>query len=79
MGQPTMNLAKCYDENVRGPPVDCLIAQRGSDGQHQKLLSNELQTRVQARFPLEDILPAIELYTRQRTEGKIQLLPQDEN
>jgi len=42
----------------------------------QKLLSNELQTHVQTRFPLEDILPAIELYTRQRTEGKILLLPQ---
>ena len=38
--------------------------------QVQKLLSNELQTHVQARFPLEDILSAIDLYEKQRTEGK---------
>src|SRR5215469_8130667 len=30
--------------------------------QVQKLLSNELQTRVHARFPLEDILSALDLY-----------------
>jgi NADPH:quinone reductase-like Zn-dependent oxidoreductase len=40
----------------------------------QKLLSNELQTRIQARFPLEDMLPAIELYKKQRTEGKVLLI-----
>jgi len=45
----------------------------------QKLLSNELQTHVQARFALEDILPAIELYARQGTDGKILLLPQSGN
>ena len=43
--------------------------------QVQKLLSNELQTHVQARFPLEDILSAIDLYEKQRTEGKILLVP----
>src|SRR6516165_8737975 len=41
----------------------------------QKLLSHELQTRVQARFPLEDILCAIDLYEKQRTEGKVLLVP----
>ena len=41
----------------------------------QKLLSNDLQTRVQARFPLEDILCAIDLYEKQRTEGKVLLVP----
>ena len=39
----------------------------------QKLLSNELQTHIQARFSLQDVLPAIELYTKKRTEGKILL------
>ena len=48
-------------------------------GRVQKLLSHELQTHVQARFRLEDILSAIELYTRQRTEGKILLLPRAGN
>jgi NADPH:quinone reductase-like Zn-dependent oxidoreductase len=43
--------------------------------QVQKLLSNDLQTRVQARFPLEDILRAIDLYEKQRTEGKVLLVP----
>jgi NADPH:quinone reductase-like Zn-dependent oxidoreductase len=43
--------------------------------QIQKLLSDELQTRVQARFPLEDILPAIDLYEMQRAEGKVLLVP----
>jgi NADPH:quinone reductase-like Zn-dependent oxidoreductase len=42
--------------------------------QIQKLLSDELQTRVQARFPLEDILSAIDLYEKQPTEGKILLV-----
>ena len=42
--------------------------------QIQKLLSNELQTRVQARFPLDDILSAIDLYEKQRTEGKVLLI-----
>ena len=40
-------------------------------GRVQKLLGTELQTHVQARFPLEDIIPAIERYTERRTEGKI--------
>ena len=40
----------------------------------QKLLSNELQTRIQARFPLEDTLPALELYKKQPTEGKVLLV-----
>jgi NADPH:quinone reductase-like Zn-dependent oxidoreductase len=40
----------------------------------QKLLSNDLQTHVQARFPLEDILCAIDLYEKQRTEGKVLLV-----
>ena len=48
-------------------------------GRVQKLLSTELQTHVQARFPLEDIIPAIELYTRQKTVGKILLVPQSGN
>jgi NADPH2:quinone reductase len=43
--------------------------------QVQKLLSNELQTRVHARFPLEDILSALDLYEKQRTEGKVLLVP----
>jgi NADPH:quinone reductase-like Zn-dependent oxidoreductase len=42
--------------------------------QIQKLLSNQLQTRVQARYPLEDILSAIDLYEKQRTEGKVLLV-----
>jgi len=42
--------------------------------QIQKLLSNELQTHVQARFPLEDILSAIDLYEKQPTEGKVLLV-----
>ena len=42
--------------------------------QVQKLVSNELQTRVQARFPLEDILSAIDLYEKQPTEGKVLLV-----
>jgi NADPH:quinone reductase-like Zn-dependent oxidoreductase len=46
--------------------------------QVQKLLSNDLQTRVQARFPLEDILSAIDLYEKQRTEGKVLLVPHRE-
>src|SRR6516225_809834 len=41
----------------------------------QKLLSNELQTRVQARFPLEDILSAIDICERLRTGGKVLLVP----
>jgi NADPH:quinone reductase-like Zn-dependent oxidoreductase len=43
--------------------------------QIQKLIPNELQTRVQARFPLEDIFSAIDLYERQPTEGKVLLVP----
>src|SRR6516165_4069027 len=43
--------------------------------QVQKLISNELQTRVQARFPLEEIFPAIDFYEKQRTEGKVLLVP----
>jgi NADPH:quinone reductase-like Zn-dependent oxidoreductase len=39
----------------------------------QKLLPNELQTLIQARFPLEDILSAIDLYEKQRAEGKVLL------
>jgi len=42
--------------------------------QIQRLLSNQLQTRVQARYPLEDILSAIDLYQKQRTEGKVLLV-----
>jgi len=45
----------------------------------QKLLPNELQTRIQARFPLKDILPAIDLYEKQRTGGKVLLSPQPAN
>jgi NADPH:quinone reductase-like Zn-dependent oxidoreductase len=41
----------------------------------QTLLPNELQTRVQARFPLEDIQSAIALYEKQPTEGKVLLVP----
>jgi len=41
--------------------------------QIQKLLPNELHTRIQARFPLEDILSAIDLYKKQGTEGKVLL------
>jgi len=42
--------------------------------QIQKLLPNELQTRVQAHFPMEDIFSAIDLYEKQRTEGKVLLV-----
>ena len=45
----------------------------------QKLLSNELQTRIQARFPLEDIFSAIDLYNKQPTEGKVLLLANFKN
>jgi len=41
----------------------------------QKLLPNDLQTRIQARFRLEDILSAIDLYEKQPTEGKVLLVP----
>src|SRR5215471_2056632 len=40
----------------------------------QKLLPNELQTRIQACFRLEDILSAIDLYEKQPTEGKVLLV-----
>ena len=46
----------------------------------QKLLPNELQTRIQARFPLQDILSALDLYGKQppvtvpRQRGTIPLL-----
>jgi len=39
----------------------------------QKLLSSDLKTDVQARFPLEKIQEAIELYKTKRTEGKVLL------
>jgi NADPH:quinone reductase-like Zn-dependent oxidoreductase len=41
----------------------------------QKLISNELQTRIQARFPLEEILSAIDVYEKQPSEGKVLLVP----
>jgi NADPH:quinone reductase-like Zn-dependent oxidoreductase len=41
----------------------------------QRFLPNELQTRIQAQFPLEDIQAAITLYEKQRTEGKVLLVP----
>jgi NADPH:quinone reductase-like Zn-dependent oxidoreductase len=47
--------------------------------QIQKLLTNELQTRIQARFPLEDILSAIDLYEKQPTEGKVLLVSHRES
>src|SRR5215472_5019017 len=42
----------------------------------QKLLPNELQTRIQARFPLQDILSALDLYGKQGAVGKVLLSPQ---
>jgi NADPH:quinone reductase-like Zn-dependent oxidoreductase len=45
----------------------------------QKLLPSELQTRIQARFPLEDIFSAIDLYNKQPTEGKVLLLANFKN
>jgi NADPH:quinone reductase-like Zn-dependent oxidoreductase len=42
----------------------------------QKLLPNELQTRIQARFPLQDILSALDLYGNQGAVGKVLLSPQ---
>jgi NADPH2:quinone reductase len=45
----------------------------------QALLPYELQTRVQARFPLERFTEAIELYKKQRTQGKVLLLPPTRN
>ena len=41
----------------------------------QKLLSTELATHVQARFPLEKVQDAIALYKETRTDGKVLLCP----
>jgi len=41
----------------------------------QKLLSSDLSTHIQARYPLEKVEDAIALYKEKRTEGKILLMP----
>ena len=46
--------------------------------QIQKLLPNDLQTRIQARFPLENTLSAIDLYEKP-TEGKVLLVSHRES
>ena len=72
------------DKKLEGFWLSRWIKRKGSlaklllAGRVQKLLSTELQTHLQARFPLEDILPAIELYTTRKTEGKILLVPKAE-
>jgi len=42
----------------------------------QKFLPNELHTRIQARFPLEHILSAVDLCGKQGIAGKVLLTPQ---
>jgi hypothetical protein len=41
----------------------------------QRFLPHELQTHVQARFPLEKVAQAMALYKKQRSQGKVLLLP----
>jgi NADPH:quinone reductase len=41
----------------------------------QKLLTSDLATKIQARFPLEKINEAIALYKERRSEGKVLLVP----
>jgi len=41
----------------------------------QKLLSSDLSTRVQARFPLEKVQDAISFYKENRSSGKVLLIP----
>ncbi|MFA5975716.1 MAG: zinc-binding dehydrogenase [Elusimicrobiota bacterium] len=41
----------------------------------QRLLKKELRTDVQARFPLEKIQEAIDFYKKNRTRGKVLLVP----
>jgi NADPH2:quinone reductase len=41
----------------------------------KSLLTHELQTHIQARFPLEKVTQAIELYKKERSQGKVLLLP----
>jgi NADPH2:quinone reductase len=43
--------------------------------QVQRLLKKELKTDVQARFPLDQIHEAIDLYKKKRTDGKVLLIP----
>ena len=43
--------------------------------QVQRHLSEDLQTHVQSRFPLEQFREAIELYKKNRSEGKVLLIP----
>lgn len=50
-----------------------LFARLGMIRQVQNLLGDVLQTTIQARFPLEEIHAAIELYKKNRTEGKVLL------
>jgi len=43
--------------------------------QVQRRLSDDLQTHVQSRFPLEQFREAIELYKKKRSDGKVLLIP----
>ena len=41
----------------------------------QRLIARELQTRVQGRFPLEQVAAALTQYRQQRSDGKVLLVP----
>lgn len=43
--------------------------------QIQSLLGAELQTEIRARFPLEQVRDALQLYTTQMTGGKVLIIP----
>ena len=45
----------------------------------QRLLHTDLQTNVQARFPLDGFADAFALYKKQRTDGKVLLIPPSGN
>jgi NADPH2:quinone reductase len=45
----------------------------------QKRLTDDLQTHIQGRFPLEQFREAIDLYKKKRTDGKVLLIPSSRN
>jgi NADPH2:quinone reductase len=45
----------------------------------QQRLSDDLQTHIQARFPLEQFREAIDLYKKKRTDGKVLFVPTPRN
>jgi hypothetical protein len=45
--------------------------------QVQRLLGNELQTEVQARFRLEEAIQGLEIYVSGMTRGKVLFVPGD--